>query len=82
MGAAASGYVMLRRSATRTARKVRERAASLLAALHSEEKLRQQIRGLSHQFARCEIQKRHRRLSTFDRLAALDAEFRQLDLAA
>jgi hypothetical protein len=78
----ASGYVMLRRSATRTARKVRERAASLLAALHSEEKLRQQIRGLSHQFARCEIQKRHRRLSTFDRLAALDAEFRQLDLAA
>jgi hypothetical protein len=78
----ASGYVMLRRSAIRTAQKVRKRAASLLGALHSEEGLRQQIIGLIHQFAHCQIQKRHQRLSTFDRLAALDAEFRQLDLAA
>jgi hypothetical protein len=77
----AAGYVMLRHSATRTARKVRKRAASLLGALHGEEGLRQQIAGLSHQFARCEIQKHHQRLSTFDRLAALDAEFRLLDLA-
>lgn len=78
----ASGYVMLRHSAIRTADKVRKRAASLLLALHSEERLRQQIIGLIHQLAHCEVQKRHRRLSTFDRLAALDAEFRQLDLAA
>jgi hypothetical protein len=78
----AAGYVMLRRSAIRTAQKVRKWAASLLGALHSEEGLRQQLIGLIHQFAHCEIQKRHQRLSTFDRLAALDAEFRQLDLAA
>lgn len=77
-----SGYVMLVHSAIRTADKVRKRAASLLAALHSEETLSQQVVGLVHQFAQCKIQKRHRRLSTFDRLAALDAEFRQLDLAA
>lgn len=77
-----AGYVMLRRSVIRTAAKARKRAASLLAALRSEEELSRQVEGLSHQFARCEIQKRHRRLSTFDRLAALDAEFRQLDLAA
>jgi hypothetical protein len=78
----AAGYVMLRHSAIRAAAKVRKRAASLLAALHSEEALRQQVVGLTHQFARCKIQIRHQRLSTFDRLAALDAEFRQLDLAA
>ena len=78
----ASGYVMLRHSAIRTAAKSRKRAASLLEALHSEEGLRQQVIGLIHQFARCPIQKRHRRLSTFDRLAALDAEFRELELAA
>jgi hypothetical protein len=78
----ASGYVMLRRSAIRTAAKLRKRAASLLKALHSEEGLKQQVIGLIHQFAHCPVQKRHRRLSTFDRLAALDAEFRQLDLAA
>lgn len=78
----AAGYVMLRASAIRTAGKVRKRACSLLAALGSEEALRRQVDGLRRQFARCKIQKRHRRLSTFDRLAALDAEFRQLDLAA
>jgi hypothetical protein len=77
----ASGYVMLRRSVLRTAAKVRKRAASLLAAVGSEEGLRQQAVGLIHQFAKCQIQKRHLRLSTFDRLAALDAEFRLLDLA-
>lgn len=79
----AAGYVMLVHSATRAAQKVRKRAASLLAALGSEEALRQQIEGLRHQFTtQSKIQKRHRRLSTFDRLKALDAEFRQLELAA
>jgi hypothetical protein len=77
-----AGYVMLVRSAIRTAAKVRKRAASLLGALHSEEELSRQVEGLRHQFARCKIQERQRRLSTFERLAALDAEFRQLDLAA
>lgn len=77
----AAGYVMLRHSVIRTAAKVRKRAGSLLGALQSEEMLSQQIEGLRHQFALCKIQKHHRRLSTFDRLAALDAEFRQLDLA-
>jgi hypothetical protein len=78
----AAGYVMLRHSAMRVARKVRKRAASLLAALHSEEALRKQIEGLARQFTQCKIQKHHCRLSTFDRLAAHDAEFRQLDMAA
>jgi hypothetical protein len=78
----ASGYVMLRHSAIGTAAKVRKRAASLLLALPSEEALGQQVEGLRHQLARCKIQKRHQRLSTFDRLEALDAEFRQLELAA
>src|SRR5262245_15903142 len=78
----AAGDVMLRHSGRRTAAEGGKRAASLLAALHGEGELRQQVEGLSHQFARCKIQKRHRRLSTFDRLAALDAQFRQLDRAA
>lgn len=77
-----SGYVMLWHSAIRTAAKTRKRAVSLLAAVDSEEKLKQQIQGLSWQFAHdCKIQKRRGRLSTFERLSALDARFRQLDLA-
>jgi hypothetical protein len=78
----AAGFVALAHSAIRTAAKVRKRACSLLAALHSEQAFRRQVEGLAHQFAGCLIESRHDRLSTFDRLAALDAEFRQHVLAA
>jgi hypothetical protein len=78
----AAGYVLLRHSALRAAAKVRQRAAALLAALRGEGELAQQVEGLRRQLARCKIQKRHHRLSTFDRLADLDAQFRQLEAAA
>lgn len=78
----AAGYVTLIHSPIRAARKVRKRAKSLLAALRSEEALGQQVEGLHHQLADCIIQRRHQRLCTFDRLAAHDAEYRQLVLAA
>jgi hypothetical protein len=78
----AAGYAVLIHSAIRTARKVRKSAGSLVAALHSQRRLSQQLEALSHQFTDCIIQGRHRRLCTFDRLAAHDAEFRQLCLAA
>jgi hypothetical protein len=78
----AAGYVVLLHGAIRTARKVKKSAGSLVVALHSQQSLTQQIEALSHQFTDCIIQNRHQRLSTFDRLAAHDAEFRQLCLAA
>jgi Transposase DDE domain len=78
----AAGFVALAHSAIRAAQKVRKRACSLLAALHSERAFRRQVEGLARQFDGCLIQQRHDRLCTFDRLAALDAEFRQLVLAA
>lgn len=78
-----AGYVPLRHSALRVAAKVRKRAATLLRALRGEEQeLAQQVEGLRRQLAQCQIQKRHQRLSTFDRLADLDAQFRQLEVAA
>jgi hypothetical protein len=78
----AAGYVVLVHSAIRTARKVKKSAGSLVAALHSQRRLAQQLEALGHQFADCIIQNRHQRLCTFDRLAAHDAEFRQRCLAA
>ena len=78
----AAGFVALAHSAIRAAAKVRKRACSLLAALPSEQAFRRQVEGLARQFADCLIENRHDKLSTFDRLAALDAEFRQHVLAA
>jgi Transposase DDE domain len=77
-----AGYVMLRHSARRASRRVRQRCGGLLRALGSVAELSRQIDGLSREMRRCSIKKRHKQPSTFDRLAALDAEFRQLDLAA
>jgi Transposase DDE domain len=77
-----AGYVMLVHSARRASRRVRQRCGGLLRALGSAAELGRQIDGLSREMRRCSIKKRHKQPSTFDRLAALDAEFRQLDLAA
>jgi hypothetical protein len=77
-----AGYGMLRHSLRRASRRVRQRAGTLLHALSGEPELQQQIEGLSRELRRCGIDKRRQKRSTFDRLAALDGEFRQLDHAA
>jgi Transposase DDE domain len=78
----AAGFRPLRHSGQPAARRVKKRAGSLLRALDSERELAEQIEGLARQIKACEIQKSHTKPSTLDRLAALDAEYRGLDLAA
>jgi Transposase DDE domain len=78
----AAGYRPMRHSGQPAARRVKRRAGSLLRALGSLRRLSQQLKGLAHQLRACRIQKHHKRPSTLDRLADLDAEFRRLDLAA
>jgi hypothetical protein len=78
----ASGYQQLRHSGQPAARRVQKRAESLLRALGSEWELAEQVKGLARQLKTCVIQKHHKKLSTLDRLAALDAEYRSLDQAA
>jgi hypothetical protein len=78
----AAGYQPLRHSGQPAARRVRKRAGSLARAVGSAPQLRQQVEGLARQLRGCKIQKRHKRSSTLDRLMALDAEVRNLDLAA
>jgi Transposase DDE domain len=78
----AAGYRQLRHGARPAARRVKKRACALLRALGSEKELGEQVRVLAHQIKACEIQKSHTKPSTLDRLAALDAEYRSLDLAA
>lgn len=78
----AAGYRQLRHSGQPAARRVKKRSGSLLRALGSERELGEQISGLAHQLKMCEIQKSHKKPSTLDRLAALDAEYRSLDQAA
>jgi hypothetical protein len=78
----AAGYQQLRHSGQPAARRVKKRAGSLLRALDSAREWAEQIKGLAHQIKACEIQKSHRKPSTLDRLAALDAEYRSLDQAA
>lgn len=78
----AAGFQQLRHSGQPAARRVSQRAGSLLRALGSEAELGEQIEGLAQQLKGCQIQKRHKKPSTLDRLAALDAEYRSLDLAA
>jgi hypothetical protein len=79
----AAGYVMLRHSARRAARRVRQRALKLLAALGCREKLAREVRRLSqilHQ--RCRVVPRHAEPSTLDRLKVHDPEFDLLQEAA
>jgi hypothetical protein len=69
-------------SGQRAARRVKKRAGSLLRALGSVREMAEQVKGLARQIKACEIQKSHKKPSTMDRLAALDAVYRSLDLAA
>jgi hypothetical protein len=77
----AAGYRQLRHSGQPAARRAKKRSGSLLRALGSAWELGEQIKGLAQQLKACEIQKHHKKPSTLDRLAALDAEYRSLDLA-
>jgi hypothetical protein len=77
-----AGFVQLRHSGQPAARRGQKRAGALLRALHSAAEWAEQIKGLAQQIKACVIQKSHRKPSTLDRLAALDAEYRSLDLAA
>jgi hypothetical protein len=77
----AAGYVQLRHSGQPAARRVKKRAGGLLRGLSRRGEFRRQIEVVADQISRCKIQKRHQQPSTLDRLTALDAEFRALDLA-
>ena len=77
----AAGYRQLRHSGQPAARRVKKRAGSLLRALGSEGGWSEQIKGLAQQIKACEIQNSHKKPSTLDRLAALDAEYRSLEEA-
>jgi hypothetical protein len=77
----AAGFVQLVHSGQPAARRVKRRAGALAQALSSRRRLSQQIEVLAQQMRTCKIQKHHRRPSTLDRLTALDAEYRSLDLA-
>jgi hypothetical protein len=79
----ASGYVMLRHSARRAARWVRERALWLREALGQKERLGQQVRQLARVLQRrCRIKLRQGSPSTLDRLTELDLEFEPVPKAA
>jgi hypothetical protein len=81
-GLLCAGYVMLRHSARRLARQVRRRAGSLLRALGSVRRLSRLLGQLKRELRRCQIQKRKKQPSTFDRLVALDDEVTWLDQVA
>jgi Transposase DDE domain len=79
----AAGYVMLKHSARRAARRVRQRAFPLLAALSQRETLVSEVVRLAVVVRRrCRICRRKSAPSTFDRLRDLDPEFDQLEAAA
>jgi hypothetical protein len=77
-----AGYVVLRHSGRRLARRVRRRVGALLGAVRSAARLSRLVEQLSRELRRCQIQKRSKQPSTFDRLAALDEEFTHLEQAA
>jgi hypothetical protein len=78
----AAGYQQLRHSGQPAARRVKKRAGSLLRALSSVRELGELIKGLARQLKACEIRKCHSKPSTLDRLAAVDPEYRSLEMAA
>jgi hypothetical protein len=72
----AAGYQMLKHSARRAARRVRQRALKLLEALRSVEALARQISQLVEILhRRCQVVRRKATPSTLDRLIALDPDF-------
>jgi hypothetical protein len=78
----AAGYVMLRHSALRAARRVRRRAGKLVEALGDVRALARQVGRLAVALRRyCKVKRRRTSPGTFDRLAAMDHEYRCLELA-
>ena len=74
----AAGYVMLRHSARKAARRVRRRAASLLACLGRLEEMGREVARLARELHRhCRIASRRRSHSTLDRLTTRDPRFDQ-----
>jgi hypothetical protein len=74
----AAGYQMLRHSARRAARRVRQRALHLLAGVQRLATLAVEVARLAVVLRRrCRVVRRHAEPSTLDRLAACDPEFDQ-----
>jgi Transposase DDE domain len=73
----AAGYQALRHSARRAARRVRRRARQLLRGVEAAEALQAAVAGLARLLRRCRVGRRRVTPSTFERLLAHDAEFRQ-----
>jgi hypothetical protein len=74
----AAGYVMLRHSAYRAARRVRRRAKGLLKALARPGRFGREVKRLARQLhRRCAVASRKKGPSTLDRLTALDPHFDQ-----
>ena len=79
----AAGYVMLKHSARRAARRVRQRAGEVVRALNSLEGLGWEVVRLHRVLRRhCTIKRRRCTPSTYDRLAALDPQGEHLAHAA
>jgi hypothetical protein len=79
----AAGYVMLRHSARRAARRVRQQARQLLKGLGCIETLLQEVLRLATRLQRrCQIKRRKATPSTLDRLVALDPQYKEIDAAA
>jgi hypothetical protein len=79
----AAGYVMLRHSARRAARRVRQRALRLLRGLGRVATLRREVARLAAVLRRhCRVVRRKAEPSTLDRLSACEKELDQLPHAA
>jgi hypothetical protein len=79
----AAGYEMLRHSARRAARRVRQRALRLLRALGRAEALARVVVGLAKALhRRCRVVRRKADPSTLDRLSACDPEWEEVRKAA
>jgi hypothetical protein len=72
----AAGYEMLKHSARRAARRVRQRAFTLLRGIKEAEKLAGAVSRLAKMLNRhCKVTRRHKTPSTLDYLAACDPQF-------
>ncbi len=77
----AAGHRQRRHSGQPAARRVRKRSAGLRRALGGRREMSRQVKELARQLEACQMQKRHKRPSTLERLTELDAEWRSLDQA-
>lgn len=78
----AGGYASLMHSARRAARRVRKRAGALARALSDLASLAAEVLTLAVMLRRrCRIERRRKHPATLDRLADMDAEYRELESA-